>query len=97
VLRGLEASYHPGRLEFSGRAADRDRRCTRFAALSFTPHKQRKQLNKTLPVLVWDLETYACLLTHRGVAPYRALAATATTIVARNSARSTTWCARLQP
>jgi WD40 repeat protein len=31
---------------------------------------------------VWDLDTYACLLTHRGDAAYTAIAATATAIVA---------------
>jgi hypothetical protein len=31
---------------------------------------------------VWDLETYACLVTHRGDAPYAAVAATTTVIVA---------------
>jgi hypothetical protein len=30
----------------------------------------------------WDLETYVCLLTHRGDAPYAAVATGATAIVA---------------
>jgi WD40 repeat protein len=35
---------------------------------------------------LWDLETYACLLTHRGDAAYTAVAATTTSIVAGDSA-----------
>ena len=34
---------------------------------------------------VWDLETYACLVTHRGDASYQAVAATTTVIVAGDS------------
>lgn len=37
-------------------------------------------------LMVWDLETYACLLTHRGDAPYSAVATSATVIVAGDSA-----------
>jgi WD40 repeat protein len=40
--------------------------------------------DKTLKV--WDLETYVCLLTHRGDAPYAAVATSATTIVAGDAA-----------
>jgi WD40 repeat protein len=35
---------------------------------------------------VWDLQTYACLLTHRGDAPYLAIATCATAIVAGDRA-----------
>ena len=37
-------------------------------------------------VKLWDLDSYACLLTHRGDAPYIAVAATATAIVAGDDA-----------
>jgi WD40 repeat protein len=39
---------------------------------------------------VWDLDTRACLLTHRGDAPYAAVAASATTVVAGDDA-GTVW------
>jgi len=39
---------------------------------------------------VWDLDTRACLFTHRGDAPYNAVAATATTVVAGDEA-GTVW------
>jgi len=42
--------------------------------------------DKTLKV--WDLDSYACLLTHRGDAAYTAVAATATGVVAGDATGS---------
>ena len=39
---------------------------------------------------VWDLDTHACVLTHRGDAPYTAVATSATTVVAGDDA-GTVW------
>jgi len=52
-------------------------------ACAVTPDGRRvvsASWDKTLKV--WDLETYACLVTHRGDAPYTAVATSATVIVA---------------
>ncbi|HEX8115202.1 MAG TPA: hypothetical protein VF516_46060 [Kofleriaceae bacterium] len=56
-------------------------------ALAVTPDGRRvvsASYDRTLKV--WDLESYACRFTHRGDAPYLAVAVTATTIVAGDRA-----------
>jgi WD40 repeat protein len=55
----------------------------RVWACAVTPDGRRvvsASEDKTLKV--WDLETYVCFLTHRGDAPYTAVATSATAIVA---------------
>jgi len=47
------------------------------------PHRISASYDRTLKV--WDLQTYACLLTHRGDAPYSAVAISATAVVAGDS------------
>jgi WD40 repeat protein len=46
VHRDHEASHHPRRPEFCGRAADRGRRWPRFAIFRCSPCKRRKQRRK---------------------------------------------------
>jgi WD40 repeat protein len=66
-------------------------------ACAVTPngrHVVSASLDSTLKV--WDPETHACLVTHRGDAPYYAVAATATVIVTGDSA-GTVWFLDLPP
>jgi hypothetical protein len=71
----------------SGRAlATLEGHSDRVSACAVTPDGRRvvsASHDKTLKV--WDLATYACLFTHRGDAPYLAVAAGATGVVAGDS------------
>ena len=60
-------------------------------ACAVTPDGRRMvSVSEDQTLKVWDLHTYACLLTHRGDAAYTAVAATATRVVAGDSA-GTVW------
>jgi hypothetical protein len=56
-------------------------------ACAVTPDGRRVvSASRDRTLRVWDLATYACLFTHRGDAPYRAVAAGTTRVVAGDSA-----------